>query len=47
MGFICAHFLYKGSFGQIWVEITERYIRLENFHFRARFTGYGVPFCSF
>ena len=47
MGFIFAHFVYKGSFGQMKVKITERSIRLENFHFGARFTNYDVPFCSF
>ena len=47
MGFIFAIFVYKGSFGQIRLKIAERSIRLENFHFVARFTSYGVPFCSF
>ena len=45
--FIFAHFVYKVSFGQIWVKTTGWSIRLENFHFDARFTNYGVPFCSF
>ena len=47
MGFIFAHFVYKDSFGQIWVKITERSIRLESFHFGARFTNYGVSLCLF
>ena len=47
MGFICAHFVYKGSLGQIWVKITEWSIRFENFHFGAHFTNYGVPFGYF
>ena len=37
-----AHFVYKESFGQRWVKITEWSIRLENFHFGARFTNYAV-----
>ena len=47
MGFIFAHLVYKESFGQIWVKIAERSIRLEKFHFGAHFTSYGVPFCLF
>ena len=47
MGFIFAHFVYKESFKQIWVKITEWSIRFENFRFDAHFTNYGVPFCSF
>ena len=47
MGFIFALFAYNGSFGQIWIKVAERSIRLENFHFGARFTSYGVPFCPF
>ena len=35
MGFIFAHFVYKGSFKQIWVKITEWSIRFENFRFDA------------
>ena len=44
MDFIFAHFVYKGRLRKIWVKIAERSIRLENFHFGARFTSYGVPF---
>ena len=47
MGFIFVHFLFKESFGQIWVKITELSLRFENFHFDAYITNYGVPFCSF
>ena len=47
MGFIFAHFVYKESFGQIWVKIAERPIRLQKFNFGARFTTYDVPLCSF
>ena len=47
MGFISAYFMYRGSFGQIWVKITEWSIRFENFHFGAHFTNHSVPFCSF
>ena len=47
MGFIFAHYVYKGSFGQICVKITEWSITFENFHFVAHLTNYGVPFCSF
>ena len=47
MGFIFAHFVYKGSFGQIWVKITEWSIRSDTFHFAAHFTNYGVKFCPF
>ena len=47
MAFNFTHFVYKGSFGQIWVNITEWSIRFENFLFGAHFTNYGVPFCSF
>ena len=32
---------------KIWIKITEWSIRLKNFNFGARFTNYGVPFCSF
>ena len=45
MGYIIAHFLYKESFRQIWVKITEWSIRFKKFHFGAHFTNYGVPFC--
>ena len=47
MGLIFGHFVYKGSFGQIWVKIMQGSIRLENFHFGVRLTNYGVPFCLF
>ena len=35
MGFIFAHFVYKGNFGEILVKIAERSIRLENHLQRA------------
>ena len=35
MGFIFAHFVYKGNFGEILVKIAERSIRLENYLQRA------------
>ena len=47
IGFIFARFVFKGTFGQIWVKITELSPRFENFHFGAHFTNYSVPFCSF
>ena len=49
MGFIFAHFVYEGCFGQIWLKITEWSIRnrFANFHFGVNFTNYGVWFCSF
>ena len=47
IGLIFAHFVYKESFGQIWVKTAERSIKLENIHFGDRFTSYGIPFYSF
>ena len=47
MGFILAHSVCKESFGQIWVKITKRLIRLEHFHFGTPVISHGVLFCSF
>ena len=44
MDFIFAHFVCKGSFGQIRVKIREWSIRLENLYFGSRFTSYGFHF---
>ena len=44
VGFIFAHFVYKGGFGQIWLKITESSVRFEILHFDVHFTNYGVPF---
>ena len=35
MDFAFAYFLYKGSFGHIWIKTTERPIRPKNLHFGA------------
>ena len=47
LGLVWLNFGSFESFGKIWVKIAERSIRLENFHFGARFTSYGFAFCSF
>ena len=47
MGFIFDHFVYEGSFVQIWVKTAELPSRSENFHFGGHFTNYGIPYCSF
>ena len=40
IGFVFAHFVYKENFGQIWIKITDWYIR----DTVTCFTNYGVPF---
>ena len=47
IGSLFANFVCKESFARIWAKIADRSIRLENYHFGARFTSYGVLFCSF
>ena len=38
-GFIFTHFVYNRNFRQIWIKTMEWSIRVENCHFRTRFTS--------